>query len=326
MKKRRKRRKRKSIPRPLLIFLLILLFVLGFLGFFHVSDERAEVVGSTRYTAGEVRAMVLDSFRNRNSLYLAYVQKEVRPGNAPFIDSIEIRYKSHNRVTLQVVENNPVGYLVQGDNNYYFDADGMVLESIPSRVDSNGVAEVRPEAVESVTASSTETAETTPVPSEDALTAVEVQPEEQPQALTAEAVTADSSDGSLQAVAQQSSDTDFHPALTDVTQVEGLTDEEVKVGGMIRANDRSVFSSIYALSKIISKLGIKPDYIAVDESSRFTLYYGDIVVKIGKDTLMEEKMARAAAILPKLEGMKGTLHLENYGEDTVNIVFDKANS
>ena len=33
-------------------------------------------------------------------------------------------------------------------------------------------------------------------------------------------------------------------------------------------------------------------------------------------------MTRVAAILPKLDGMAGTLHLEDYTEETQNIIFD----
>ena len=40
------------------------------------------------------------------------------------------------------------------------------------------------------------------------------------------------------------------------------------------------------------------------------------------DEYLEEKMRRLAAILPHLEGMSGTLHLETYDENTENIIFD----
>ena len=53
-----------------------------------------------------------------------------------------------------------------------------------------------------------------------------------------------------------------------------------------------------------------------------SLHYGDITVNLGQDQLLEEKMARTAAILPGLEGYKGTLHLETFTTDTENIVFD----
>ena len=44
-------------------------------------------------------------------------------------------------------------------------------------------------------------------------------------------------------------------------------------------------------------------------------------MRLGADTDLEEKMTRVAAILPELEGMSGVLHLEDFTEDTQNIVF-----
>lgn len=132
-----------------------------------------------------------------------------------------------------------------------------------------------------------------------------------------------STSGALQAVMENSSDTEFHPALTDVTEVTGLTDEKLSVGSTIQVEDKSIFLTLQALSKIISKLDIKPDSIELDSSYNMTLHYGETSCMIGNDNLLEEKMSRVAAILPQIRGMKGTLHLENFSEDTVNIIFDK---
>ena len=41
------------------------------------------------------------------------------------------------------------------------------------------------------------------------------------------------------------------------------------------------------------------------------------------ESLLDEKMSRAAAILPQLEGMEGVLHLETWSPGTVNIVFSR---
>ncbi|MGN0363825.1 MAG: cell division protein FtsQ/DivIB [Bilifractor sp.] len=131
---------------------------------------------------------------------------------------------------------------------------------------------------------------------------------------------------SLNSSSQTGSGAEYHAALTDVTRITGLTDEKLTVGQKVPVSDDSVFSTIQALSRLTSKFDIKPDKIAVDKDLNFTLYYngGDVRVLLGKDSLLEDKMTKAAAILPQLSGMKGDLHLESYTEDTVNIVFDKS--
>lgn len=50
---------------------------------------------------------------------------------------------------------------------------------------------------------------------------------------------------------------------------------------------------------------------------------GNIHCNLGRDTLLEEKITRVAAILPKLSDFTGILHLEDYETDITNIIFSK---
>ena len=44
---------------------------------------------------------------------------------------------------------------------------------------------------------------------------------------------------------------------------------------------------------------------------------------LGKDEYLEDKMTRVSAILPKLSGKKGILHLENVNENSKTITFEQ---
>ena len=44
---------------------------------------------------------------------------------------------------------------------------------------------------------------------------------------------------------------------------------------------------------------------------------------MGSLEFLTQKVERLAKIKPQLQGMEGTLHLENWTEETTNIVFDK---
>jgi cell division protein FtsQ len=44
---------------------------------------------------------------------------------------------------------------------------------------------------------------------------------------------------------------------------------------------------------------------------------------MGSEELLTQKVARIAKILPSLDGMSGVLHMENWTEETTNIVFDR---
>ena len=404
-KKKRERIRRKKLRIILAAVGGLLVCFVIFIGVFYVPDQNAEVTGSSRYTEKEIREMVFGGFADRNSLYLCYVRKTIKPENAPFISSIHVEYMGHSSVRLAVNENSPVGYIQQDGINYYFDANGIVLEAVKDDNPTSDEEEtesvvssssVSASSVSSSSVSSSGTQKTdykslgltatlvdlngdgvpetdadgnwlvdtdsdgmvdqttsgvglididgdgvpdiTQTDYDNAKTAKEEEKKQKAQTSGA-AAAADSSanrtengSNALQAVSSGSSepagdssaDTEYHPALTDVTRIIGLTDKKLTVGKAVPVSDNSVFSTIQALSRLISKFDIRPDKIAFDNDQNITLYYNDGKVKIllGKDTLLEDKMSKAAAILPQLSGMEGTLHLETYTEDTVNIIFD----
>ena len=50
----------------------------------------------------------------------------------------------------------------------------------------------------------------------------------------------------------------------------------------------------------------------------------EIQVMLGKDKYLDDKMARVDAILPMLEGKKGTLHMENITSERKTVTFENA--
>ncbi|MCI5569771.1 MAG: cell division protein FtsQ/DivIB [Lachnospiraceae bacterium] len=114
-------------------------------------------------------------------------------------------------------------------------------------------------------------------------------------------------------------------ASLGVPVINGLCSEG-KVGEKIKVDDERVLNALNALKSSFDKHNMTPGSIDIGENTdgekTYTLHFGNITIPMGKDELLEEKMKRASAILPKLEGMSGTLHLEYYTEDTENIIFD----
>lgn len=107
-----------------------------------------------------------------------------------------------------------------------------------------------------------------------------------------------------------------------VPQVTGLSLSPAAVGETLTIEDPSVFQTILALSKIAKKYEIVPDRVEFSENLSMTLSYDQVRIGLGDDSLLEEKMTRVTAILPKLSGLSGILHLEDFTEDTQNIIFD----
>ena len=84
----------------------------------------------------------------------------------------------------------------------------------------------------------------------------------------------------------------------------------------------AVLNTAVALSTIFAKNDKVPDHISFDDSYEISLIYGDITVQLGKDEYLEDKMTRAIAILPQLEGQKGILHMENISRNAKTVTFE----
>lgn len=84
----------------------------------------------------------------------------------------------------------------------------------------------------------------------------------------------------------------------------------------------TVLNTAVALSTIFAKNDMVPDHIMFDDSYEISLLYGDITVQLGKDEYLEDKMTRAIAILPQLEGQKGSLHMENISRNSKTVTFE----
>ena len=69
-----------------------------------------------------------------------------------------------------------------------------------------------------------------------------------------------------------------------------------------------------------------PDSITYGVENEPVLTYGTVKVSMGSLEFLTQKVERLAKIKPQLQGMEGTLHLENWTEETTNIVFDKMES
>lgn len=92
---------------------------------------------------------------------------------------------------------------------------------------------------------------------------------------------------------------------------DGIQVDNVVMNEKLPIKGTAILNTAVALSTIFQKNDMLPDHIAFDESNQISLVYGDITVQLGEDKNLEDKMAKAFAILPKITGKKGILHLES---------------
>ena len=101
-----------------------------------------------------------------------------------------------------------------------------------------------------------------------------------------------------------------------VPYFDGIEVSKVVMDEKLDIKGDTVLNTAVALSTIFQKNDLVPDHIQFDSSYSISLIYGDITVQLGKDENLEEKMNRVAAILPKITGKKGILHMERVSTDT----------
>ena len=148
---RRKRRKKKNL-RIILTALLVAAFVAA-LGavliwkVFVVKD--VSVKGNEIYTDKQIEDWVLDEKYSWNSLYVYFENKLNKTEEIPFVDSLQIRLKSPQKLEITVVEKGILGYLYIPSlgKNAYFDKDGFVVELSSQVID--GVTKINGLSVES---------------------------------------------------------------------------------------------------------------------------------------------------------------------------------
>ncbi len=111
--------------------------------------------------------------------------------------------------------------------------------------------------------------------------------------------------------------------IPGIPKVTGVSCSEVTLYEQLPLEDDRILRQLLNLSQTLKKYDLLPNEIAFDDRLGATVFYDDIRVIVGNDEKLSQKIIRLSVILPQLNDLKGTLHLENWTEETTDIVFDK---
>ena len=114
-------------------------------------------------------------------------------------------------------------------------------------------------------------------------------------------------------------------ALPGIPYVTGLKFDNCVMYEPLPVENSDVFSEILSITQLLSKYEISADRIYFSKDYEITLYFGNARVSIGTMDYIDEKMMELKQIVPKLEGLSGVLHMEDYTEDSDKsyITFEK---
>ena len=114
-------------------------------------------------------------------------------------------------------------------------------------------------------------------------------------------------------------------SLDGISQITGLTFKSIVLDSKLEVSNSSVFDKILELTQGFDKYQISVDKIHFNSSSEATVYMGDVKVLLGDCEDVTDKLYELKQISAKFEGLKGTLHLDNYTTDTKSIIFQEEN-
>lgn len=111
--------------------------------------------------------------------------------------------------------------------------------------------------------------------------------------------------------------------IEGVPKIKGLTCKNVVLYEKLDLENKKVLKTLLAVTQTLKKYELVPDAINYADSNEIRLTYGTITINLGSSENLTEKIKRLDKIMPKLDGLSGTLHLEEWTEETTDITFEK---
>ena len=109
-----------------------------------------------------------------------------------------------------------------------------------------------------------------------------------------------------------------------IPEVIGVKFDYIVLYEKLPAEDPGLFKSVLNMTQLMTKYGVDGQKLYFDGYGNITMYYNDVTVKLGSDEDLDVKIMNLPSILKNLEGMKGTLRMENYDENTSKVTFEPA--
>ncbi|NLG05635.1 MAG: FtsQ-type POTRA domain-containing protein [Clostridia bacterium] len=109
--------------------------------------------------------------------------------------------------------------------------------------------------------------------------------------------------------------------MEGIPYVTGLHFEHVVLHEKLPVEDDQIFKLILNLTQLLTKYSIATDRIYFDSDYNITLYFGQTQIYLGPNKDIDEKINTLQSILPKMNGRKGVLHMENYDGENGKFTF-----
>lgn len=110
--------------------------------------------------------------------------------------------------------------------------------------------------------------------------------------------------------------------IENVPRIQGISCNEVVLYEKLPVDNQKL-RELLTLTQALKREKLEPDIIDFGLAQSPVLSYGNTEVWLGSIELLTQKVTRLNEILPSLQGISGILHMENWTEETANIIFEK---
>ena len=112
--------------------------------------------------------------------------------------------------------------------------------------------------------------------------------------------------------------------LEGIPQISGVTFDSLAIHQPLSVEDPTIFDTILSITKLLTKYDLDPDEIRFGAGGELFLQLGDVKVALGTGENLDEKISRLKQLEGDLKDKSGTLHMENYTDETTHISLETA--
>lgn len=107
--------------------------------------------------------------------------------------------------------------------------------------------------------------------------------------------------------------------MEGVPMISGLSFDQLTMHQVLNVKDRQIFNTILTITQLLTKYDLNPDEIRFGTTDDLYLQMQDVKVALGNGDHLDEKVARLKQLEPDLADKSGTLHMENYTDESTHI-------
>ena len=107
-----------------------------------------------------------------------------------------------------------------------------------------------------------------------------------------------------------------------IPEVVGLNFDYAVMYEPLPVKDAGIFGSILSLRNLLERYELPADRIFISDRNEVTLFFGDVMVALGREGYIDEKIMALTKIMPSIVHESGILRMEHYNEYSTEVIFE----